>query len=254
VVTQSQLPPPGPVTPGDSLEGEPCAAPAGLRAAARDAIRQLIASGKVRPGDRLSEPQLAAEIGTSRSPVREALRELEQQGLVVSYPNRGCFVATLSERDVDELVTLRAALEGLAARLASDRLNRLDLARLSDIVEQMARVGRDQTDGAEQARPLAELDAAFHLAIVQRSGHRRLLAVWESIDPLVWLIRLRGDSRAPSVAQLAAEHRELIDALKVGPDAAEVAARFHVVRGLDRPPQAWGGDLPPTPDPAPGAR
>jgi DNA-binding GntR family transcriptional regulator len=217
------------------------AAPAGLRAAARDAIRRLIASGRFKPGDRLGEPQLAAEIGASRSPVREALRELEQQGLVVSYPNRGCFVASLTPQDVEEVVTLRAWLEGLAARLASDRLNRLDLRHMGEIVEQMAR------SDADQVRPRADLDAAFHLAIVRRSGNRRLLAIWESIDPLVWLIRLRGDSRAPTSEQLATEHRELIDALKAGPDAAEAAARYHVVRGLDHLPRAWAAHPPDAP-------
>src|SRR5688500_14409919 len=91
-----------------------------LRAAAREAIRLRIASGRLRPGDRLNEAALSAELGVSRSPVREALRELEQHGLVVSYPNRGCFVADLTDRDVEEVVLLRGWLEGLAARLAAD--------------------------------------------------------------------------------------------------------------------------------------
>ena len=232
------------------------AAPARLRATAREAIRRLIASGRLSPGDRLNEAALSAELGVSRSPIREALRELEQAGLVVSYPNRGCFVADLTAADVEEVVLLRAWLEGLAARLAADRVNRRDLAELESTIETMARIGRDP---APETQAFVEADAAFHSAVIRLSGHRRLAAIWSGIDPLVWLIRTRHDPRVSDQAEaLVAEHRELLAALRAGPDAAEAAARYHVVRGLDRPPRAWGppldGRAAPPPAEAPGPR
>jgi DNA-binding GntR family transcriptional regulator len=97
--------------------------------------------------------------------------------------------------------------------------------------------------------------------VIRLSGHRRLAAIWRGIDPLVWLIRTRHDPRVSDQAEaLVAEHRELLAALRAGPDAAEAAARYHVVRGLDRPPRAWGPPLdgraatPQTESPAPGPR
>jgi len=184
------------------------------------------------------------------------LRELEQAGLVVSYPNRGCFVADLTAADVEEVVLLRAWLEGLAARLAADRVNRRDLAELESTIETMARIGRDP---APETQAFVEADAAFHSAVIRLSGHRRLAAIWSGIDPLVWLIRTRHDPRVSDQAEaLVAEHRELLAALRAGPDAAEAAARYHVVRGLDRPPRAWGppldGRAAPPPAEAPGPR
>lgn len=212
-----------------------------LRAAAREAIRLRIATGRSRPGDRLNEAALSAELGVSRSPVREALCELEQHGLVVSYPNRGGFVADLTDRDVEEVVLLRGWLEGLAARLAADRVSRRDLAELESLVEAMARAA--QAVPAD-AQAFIEADAAFHTAVVSLSGHRRLAGIWHGIDPPVWLIRTRHNPQLPDRAEaLVAEHRELLAALREGPAAAEAAARYHVVRGLDHPPRAWAPPL-----------
>jgi DNA-binding GntR family transcriptional regulator len=207
-----------------------------MRGVARDAIRRLIASGTLAAGVRLVEASLSSQIGVSRSPIREALRELEQQGLVVSYPGRGCFVADLSEDDVSEVILLRAWLEGLAARLASDRMNRLDFAQLESLVASMERAAEAQPFHREA---LVEADAAYHTAVVRLSGHRRLLGVWQGIDPLVWLMRVRRDDPGTDPTAVAAEHRELITALREGPEAAETAARYHVVRGLDQPPPSW---------------
>jgi DNA-binding GntR family transcriptional regulator len=237
VVSEGVNGPPGPAVAG-TLDTVPAAGSgAGMRAVARAAIRRLIASGALRPGDRLTEAALSARIGVSRSPIREALRELEQQGLVVSYPNRGSFVVDLDDEDAEEVILLRGWLEGLAARLASDRMSRLDFRQLEDYVQAMA--------AGDPAHPqaLVEADAAFHTAVVRLSGHRRLYAIWQGIDPLVWLMRIRRDRRTPDEAEsIAAEHREVIAALREGPDAAEAAARYHVVRGLDRPPRAWAAD------------
>ena len=218
------------------MDAKPSGNGTGMRAVAREAIRRRIASGVLQPGERLTESVLSTELGVSRSPLREALRELEQQGLVVSYPKRGSFVADLSEEDVAEVILLRAWLEGLAARLASERMNRLDFRHLEGLVETME--GAGQEEGALR-EALVEADAAYHTAVVRFSGHRRLLGVWQGIDPLVWLMRVRRDDPGPDPVAVAAEHRELIAALREGPEEAEMAARYHVVRGLDERPRAW---------------
>jgi DNA-binding GntR family transcriptional regulator len=201
-----------------------------LRERAREAIRGLIASGTLRAGDRLAEAYLSTLIGIGRSPIREALRELEQQGLVVSSPNRGCAVASLGDEDAEEIVVIRAWLEGLAARLAADRMARRDFARLEEFVDDLGRACQAQPPSMQA---IVEADAAFHASIVSAAGNRRLSRIWEGLDPLMWLLRLRsGEHHFRRVAdRLADEHRQVVDALRAGPDEAEGAARDHVLLG-----------------------
>lgn len=246
-----------------------------LRERARAVIRTAIASGELAPGEQIVEAAIAARIGVSRSPVREALRELEQHGLVVSVPNRGTFVVEITAEDAQEIVLLRAALEGLAARLATDAMGRRDRRVLEAIVERMERLARDA--GSRPARgegtadtgeagsgglaepDFSEADAEFHTTVVQLSGHRRLQRLWSEQDPFIWL-RTTGVARDRSAADyvaLAQEHRELLDALATGdPVAAQEALWQHIVRRMprlpdrslrpahwpgSRPPPTWGG-------------
>ena len=202
-----------------------------LRERARAGIREAIASGELKPGEQIVEAAIAAKIGVSRSPVREALRQLEQQGLVESVPNRGTFVAALDEGDVEEIVLLRGALEGLAARLAADRMGRRDVRALEDVV---ARMERHSGPGAREESAFIEADAEFHSALVRFSGHRRLQRMWAELDPFIWLLTVdaegirRGDRPA-----VAAEHRQLLNPLGSGdPEAAQRAVWRHITGPL----------------------
>ena len=208
-----------------------------LRTRARDEIRDLIASGELKAGDHLGEAALSARIGVSRSPIREALRELEHQGVVVSYPNRGAFVVALDGSDIDDILFVRGWLEGLAARLASDRLARRDFMALEELVARMRRcAGSNPPD----YRGSVEADAAFHAIMVRASGNQRLIRIWDSLDPTVWLIRLHPVTPRPDrLRAVPTEHQELIDALRASPDQAEDAARFHIIRGREHMPAGW---------------
>lgn len=220
-----------------------------LRERARAAIRNAIAAGTLRPGEQIVEADMAAAIGVSRSPVREALRHLEQQGLVVSIPHRGTFVAELTGEDLEEIVLLRAALEGLAARLAVDRMGRRDLRTLEEIVERM---GQLTGPSADDRLRFAEADAEFHSALVRFAEHRRLHRVWSELDPFVWILAVRDPTERQRVDRNAVteEHRELLDALAAGdPDRAQQAVWHHIVRGLQTLPSRW----PPGPSAAPAA-
>src|SRR6266550_2914870 len=108
----------------------------GLRHEISDILREAIWTGVLRPGQRLSENWLAGEIGVSRPPLREAIRVLEQEGLVVSIPRRGSFVRTLAGQDISEIYTVRCALEGMAAELAMEALPH-ELERLDQMVVQV---------------------------------------------------------------------------------------------------------------------
>jgi DNA-binding GntR family transcriptional regulator len=141
------------------------------------ALRQAIADGKLRPGARLLEVQIAREMGTSRAPLREALIQLEREGLVVRRPNRGTFVADLTEDLVREVASLRGVLEGFAASLAVKQLTREDFERLETILKEMLTVAR-----RGDFPRMVEWDYQFHEYIVRASGHRLLYETWVGMD------------------------------------------------------------------------
>jgi DNA-binding GntR family transcriptional regulator len=135
-------------------------------------LRALIVSAELRPGERLVEERLTERFGVSRPPLREALRILEQEGLVQRLPRRGAIVTPLTADDVREVYTLRWALERLAIELALP-VDAKRLAPLRDAVAAMRRAGsRDE---------LLEANWQFHHALVSLPGHRRLLAAYESL-------------------------------------------------------------------------
>ena len=202
-----------------------------LRERARSGIREAIATGELRPGDQIVEAAMAAKIGVSRSPVREALRQLEQQGLVESVPNKGTFVSALGPADVEEIILLRGALEGLAARLAADRMGRRDMRALEEIVQRME---RHTGPGAREESAFSEADAEFHSTLVRFSGHKRLQRLWSELDPFIWLLMVnREGARRSERDQMAREHRALLDTLAAGePEVAQKAVWEHIARPL----------------------
>lgn len=135
-------------------------------------LRPAIVSGALRPGERLSEPELAARMAVSRGPVREALLQLENEGLVHSRTNRGTYVWTPSEADVDEILSLRAVLETLAARWAMQNMNDDDLAYLSGLLL--------ETENANTLDPasLVKVDREFHEFVCRKAQRPRTFDAW----------------------------------------------------------------------------
>jgi len=137
------------------------------------AIRQAILSGNLKPGDRLLEAEIARQMGISRAPVREAIRQLASEGLVVSYAHRGTFVAELSPDDLWEIYTLRAAVESLAVRLVANQATPETISLLRQAVADMAQAAQEG-----DLQRVADLDIAFHETLCRLSGHARLLETW----------------------------------------------------------------------------
>src|SRR6266536_3275384 len=122
-----------------------------------DQLKRVIIAGELHPGDRVLETDLAEQLGVSRGPVREAFRQLEQEGLLVSYPHRGTFVATVPDDEIDEVYALRAHLEAYAARRVVTERREEALPILSELVEQMVTAAQ-----AKDLPGLADLDLQFH--------------------------------------------------------------------------------------------
>lgn len=136
-------------------------------------LRQAIVSGQFPPGAHLNESEIAKQMNVSRIPIREAVKKLEQEGLVVRHPNRGVKVTTFSEQDIREIFSLRARLEGMAIEWAIPRITPEDIAKLQALVEeQKVAISKHKHD------ELTRLDMRFHEFICQKAGYPRLLKIW----------------------------------------------------------------------------
>jgi DNA-binding GntR family transcriptional regulator len=139
-------------------------------------ITEAIVTGRLKPGDRLTELQLSKEFGTSRAPVREAARLLENQGLVVSSPRRGFFVRTLTADEMREIYDLRICLEMHAAGIA---MNRISDEEIDALARQVARLHASADDGSIEKQIFE--DFAFHRMLCKAGGNARLLKVYDEL-------------------------------------------------------------------------
>ena len=201
------------------------AAPPTMSVLAAEALRSMILSGELMPGDRLPEIRLAAQLGVSRSPLREAMSVLEQEGLIVQAPRRGAIVAPLTAHDIYEIYTLRAELEGLAVRLGVPVVEETRLDRLrASYADLEAATGDDQSEHTRLA-------FAFHLALVGLAGHQRLEDSYRSLSlqmQLCMAMNRRARAGLESIREDAVRHRPLLDLALAGDrDGLLVALRDH---------------------------
>ena len=188
-------------------------------------LRNAILIGVLVPGERLVEEQLAGRLGVSRAPIRDALRALELDGLVMSSGRRGKVVSTLSARDAWEVYSFRATLEAMGIRLAIDKRTEALYEELEAIVTEMRRAG-----AAADLQKLSALDVRFHEAICRASDHSRLLGAWRGMSNQIRLFSQQViDTQYQDLADVPDRHAHLIAALRAGdPDAAEREVREHI--------------------------
>lgn len=174
-------------------------------------LRAAILTGHFGPGERLPEEQLARTIGVSRGPVREALVKLEREGLIVIHRNRGAFVARLSREDLDEVYTLRVAIERLAVQRFVANATEADLDRLQAVVDRIAAIlPRGITE-----QEAAELDLEFHDIIYRAGGHRRLYETWATLKPQIHVLLLnRNVAHEDFRDMVVSSHQEILDAMR----------------------------------------
>jgi DNA-binding GntR family transcriptional regulator len=173
------------------------------------ALRDAVVFGDLQPGERLVEREIAARTGVSRGPVREALRQLEQEGLIVSVPYQGTYVAGISDVEVDEIVIpIRLVLETFAYRQCMSALEESDFEYLAGLVERMQRAA-DIAD----LPALVEVDLQFHSRVIERAGNQ-CLQTWRSIEPRVRAYFFRDVVRHASLQDLPREHVELLEAMR----------------------------------------
>ncbi|MGP4025967.1 GntR family transcriptional regulator [Actinomadura sp. 3N407] len=191
-------------------------------------LRADILDGVHPPGTRLGEAELAEATGSSRTPVREALRKLEVEGLVEILPHRGARVPGWTPDDLEEIYELRMLLEGAAARRAATRVEPKDtdrMAELCDLIEQAAEPG----DGQDLDR-VAELNAEFHGIVRTAAASGRLVSMLSAVTQLPLVMRTFHRYSPDDLARSFAHHRELVAALRAGDGTwAESVTRAHVL-------------------------
>ncbi|MDO4476223.1 MAG: GntR family transcriptional regulator [Lachnospiraceae bacterium] len=193
-----------------------------LRDVVFQSLRTAILQGELSPGERLMEIHLADQLGVSRTPVREALRKLELEGLVMTLPRRGAVVAEIAREDLEDVLEVRAALEELAVRKACENMNEQQYEELLAAQKQM----EDCLESGDVVA-CANADAAFHEVISSATGNRRLIEILAKLRGQMYRYRLEHLKDQSRYAQLNEEHERLCQALKErdGQQAAEVIRR-----------------------------
>ncbi len=195
---------------------------------AADALRESIISGATPPGSRLTEIALADQLQLSRATTRVALHYMALEGLVVQIPYTGWVVTSLTSNDAWELYTLRASLEALAARLASERLSEVganSLKRALSTLEKRCKSG--------ERSEIPEADFALHKTIVLQSGHKRLAEQYRLVEQQIRMYIASSDALIQDPEVIAAQHRPIIEAILKGHagEAARLSEEHNTYEG-----------------------
>ena len=195
-----------------------------LRDVVFNTLRQAILKGELAPGERLMEIQLAQKLGVSRTPIREAIRKLELEGLVLMIPRRGAEVAKISEKSLKDVLEVRRSLEELAIELACQRMTEAELAQL-----ERAQAAFRDTIGEGDAMKIAELDEAYHDVIYNCTRNARLVQILNNLREQMYRFRLEYIKEEDKRQILLLEHEKILSALR-GRRVAEAraAVREHI--------------------------
>lgn len=201
-----------------------------LSNAVQSELERRILYGELLAGERVNENALAAELGVSRGPIREACRGLVEAGLLTVIVNRGFFVREISEKEVSEVYDIRAGLMHLVGRLLAERITDAQLDTLDDLVERM-----DQAEAANDSDAYYDLNLRFHDLTVEFTENARLRAMCDGLVKELHLYRHRSLFQGGGIHVSNAEHRRIVEALRAR-DAARAALEMetHMLAGKAR--------------------
>jgi len=190
-----------------------------LRDVVFQTLRQAILRGELEPGERLMEIHLAERLGVSRTPIREAIRKLELEGLVVMIPRRGAVVASITEKDLKDVLEVRRTLELMAGAVACDRITKELLEELKQAADDFSRVLR-----SEDVTKQAAADVRFHEIIYMATDNQRLISILNNLRDQMYRYRLEYLKDKDSHEQLRREHENIYESIKNGDKEAVAAA------------------------------
>jgi len=195
-----------------------------LRDVVFNTLRKAILTGELKPGERLMEIHLANRLGVSRTPIREAIRKLELEGLVTMIPRRGAEVAQITEKSLQDVLEVRRALDALCVELACDRISFEEKEALGRACDAFEKATWDS-----DVTTIAEADVALHDIIVQATGNRRLIQLINNLSEQMYRYRFEYIKDEKGHDNLVNEHRIIYESILQGDkEKAAQAARLHI--------------------------
>lgn len=197
-----------------------------LREMVYEELKMQILTGKIIPGTRMMEVDLANEIGVSRTPIREAIRKLEKEGLVTIEPRRGAYASQISTKDMVEILEVRQNMEGLAAFFAASRMQADQLAELKEVAKLY-----NEAVKSGNMQEMIKYDTRFHRIIVESCNNKVLVQMIEQLQELVLRFRYIYYDNFRRAENMPEEHLEIMTAIETGDaEAARAAADIHIDR------------------------
>ena len=195
-----------------------------LRDVVFNTLLQAILTGELKPGERLMEIHLANMLGVSRTPIREAIRKLELEGLVTMIPRRGAEVAQITEKSMSDVLEVRRAMDALCAQLACERITEEDLERLKEACGKF-----EQATGTKDVKKIAQADVELHDIILQATGNSRLIQLVNNLSEQMYRYRFEYIKDISQHERLVEEHRMIYESLvSRDRERAAEAARTHI--------------------------
>lgn len=195
-----------------------------LRDVVFNTLRQAILTGELKPGERLMEIHLANKLGVSRTPIREAIRKLELEGLVTMISRRGAEVAQITEKSMNDVLEIRRAMDALCVELACDRISEEELEKLKNACDYFEKAVR-----SKDAKKIAQADVELHDIIVQATGNQRLIQLVNNLSEQMYRYRYEYIKDASQHERLIEEHRIIYESIvKKDKETASQAARMHI--------------------------
>lgn len=182
-------------------------------------LRKAILTGRLQPGDRLMEIQLSQQMGVSRTPVRDAIRNLEMEGLVSMSPHKGAHVASISEKGVKDVLEVRRTLEGLSVSRATRRISKEQLAALNE-----ARQACENAMKNDNREDVVNADIRFHEIIVTATGNDRLVTIMNNLSDQIFRYRYEFIKDSQHYDAMIKEHRAIYEAMLARDEDGAVAA------------------------------
>lgn len=179
-----------------------------LRDVVFNTLREAILKGDLKPGERLMELQLAAQLGVSRTPIREAIRMLEQEGLAVTVPRKGAEVAKMTLKGMEDVLEIREALDILACQLACVRITEEQLETLAE-----KKKAFEDSLKSGNVKAIAETDVAFHDVIYDATGNPKLVNMLNNLREQIYRYRVEYLKKAENYPKLISEHNAIYDSL-----------------------------------------
>ncbi len=180
-----------------------------LREVVFKTLREAILKGDLRPGERLMEVQLAQQLGVSRTPIREAIRKLELEGMAVTMPRRGAVVAKMTEKDMEDVLQIRRALDELAVTIACEQISMSQMKQLEE-----AQTKFEELTHQEDMKAITNADVEFHDIIYQSTGNNRLWQIMKNFGEQMYRYRVEYLKERENYPTLVEEHRQIVEGLR----------------------------------------